>query len=166
MENFSQSQNKESILKEKRIENKNLSKSITLPTNSLNIQATDHTDFSFPPDHISSSSSSSSNKDSNSISSNEFFQSYDDFASHSSKSTSTSSSDSSDDNQQLYQYKKKHKKKGKSLSSNNVCNQALQMIIFLGTLNMKKLDLKHEPRQRRTAFFDWISQLEIAFSSN
>ena len=40
------------------------------------------------------------------------------------------------------------------------------MIKILGTLNMKKLDLKHEPRQRRAAFIDWISQLEIAFSSN
>ena len=40
------------------------------------------------------------------------------------------------------------------------------MIKFLGTLNMKKLDLKHEPRQRRYAFMEWISQLEIAFSSN
>ena len=40
------------------------------------------------------------------------------------------------------------------------------MIKFLGTLNMKKLDLKHEPRLRRTAFLEWITQLEIAFSSN
>ena len=31
---------------------------------------------------------------------------------------------------------------------------------------MKKLDLKHEPRLRRSAFLEWISQLEIAFSSN
>ena len=31
---------------------------------------------------------------------------------------------------------------------------------------MKKLDLKHEPRLRRTAFLEWISQIEIAFSSN
>ena len=31
---------------------------------------------------------------------------------------------------------------------------------------MKKLDLKHEPRLRRVAFLEWISQLEIAFSSN
>ena len=40
------------------------------------------------------------------------------------------------------------------------------MIKFLGTLQMMKLDLKHEPRQRRMAFLEWISQLEIAFSSN
>ena len=31
---------------------------------------------------------------------------------------------------------------------------------------MKKLDLEHEPRQRTAVFIDWISQLEIAFSSN
>ena len=153
------------------MENKNLSKSITLPTNSYNIppQATDNSEFTFPSDHRSSSSSSSS-KDSNSLSSNEFLNSYDDFNSHSSDSTSTSSSssssDSSDENLQSDKHKKKHKKKSKSLSSNKVCNQALQMINFLGTLNMKKLDLKHEPRQRRAAFIDWISQLEIAFSSN
>ena len=40
------------------------------------------------------------------------------------------------------------------------------MIKFLGALNMKKLDLKHEPRQRRAAFIDWNSQLESAFTSN
>ena len=40
------------------------------------------------------------------------------------------------------------------------------MIKFLGTLQMKKLDLKHEPRLRRASFLEWISQLEIAFSSN
>ena len=31
---------------------------------------------------------------------------------------------------------------------------------------MKKLDLKHELRQRRIAFLEWIGQLEIVFSSN
>ena len=31
---------------------------------------------------------------------------------------------------------------------------------------MKKLDLKHGPRLRRESFLEWISQLEIAFSSN
>ena len=40
------------------------------------------------------------------------------------------------------------------------------MIKFLGTLNMKKLDLRHDPRLRRASFLEWISQLEIAFSSN
>ena len=37
---------------------------------------------------------------------------------------------------------------------------------FLGTINTKKLDLNHEPRLRRTSFFEWISQLEVVFSSN
>ena len=57
-EDLSQSQNKELILKEERFNNKNLSKSITLPTTSLNIspQATNKNNFSFPSDHISSSS--------------------------------------------------------------------------------------------------------------
>ena len=31
---------------------------------------------------------------------------------------------------------------------------------------MKQLDLKHEPMLRRITFQEWISQLEIAFSSN
>ena len=29
------------------------------------------------------------------------------------------------------------------------------MIKFLGTLHMKKLDLKYEPRLRRAAFIEW-----------
>ena len=40
------------------------------------------------------------------------------------------------------------------------------MIKFLGTLHMRKLDLKHEPRLKRITFLEWISQLEIAFSRN
>ena len=35
------------------------------------------------------------------------------------------------------------------LTSDKVCYQALQMIKFLGTLQMRKLDLKHEPRTRQ-----------------
>ena len=31
---------------------------------------------------------------------------------------------------------------------------------------MRKLDLRHDPRVRRASFLEWISQLEIAFSSN
>ena len=52
------------------------------------------------------------------------------------------------------------------LSSGKVCKQALNMIKFLASLQMRKLDLKHESRQRRIAFLEWIGQLEIAFSSN
>ena len=44
--------------------------------------------------------------------------------------------------------------------------QARRLIKFFITLNMKKLNLKHESRLRRSAFLEWISQLEIAFSSN
>ena len=61
---------------------------------------------------------------------------------------------------------KKKKNKEIKLSGDKICSQALGMIKFLGTLNTKKLALKHEPRLRRTAFLEWISQLEIAFSSN
>ena len=57
-------------------------------------------------------------------------------------------------------------KKGHKLTSDKVYSQALQIIKFLGTLHMRKLDLKHEPRLRRIAFLEWISQLEIVFSSN
>ena len=57
----------------------------------------------------------------------------------------------------------KHKKK---LSQNKVCSEALNMIKFLGQLHTKKLDLKHEPRLRRIAFLEWISQLEVAFKTN
>ena len=31
---------------------------------------------------------------------------------------------------------------------------------------MRKLELKHDPKLRRISFIEWISQLEIAFSSN
>ena len=38
------------------------------------------------------------------------------------------------------------------LTSDKVCYQALQMIKFLGTLHMRKLDLKHELRLKTIAF--------------
>ena len=60
----------------------------------------------------------------------------------------------------------KRKKGDTSLNSDRICKQALNMIKFLGTLQIKKLDLKEESRQRRMAFLEWIGQLEIAFSSN
>ena len=40
-----------------------------------------------------------------------------------------------------------------------MCSKALELITFLGTLHMKKLELKHDTKLSRT-------QLEIAFSSN
>lgn len=39
------------------------------------------------------------------------------------------------------------------------------MIKVLGTMNVKKLELKHEPKQRRIAFLEWIGCLEVAFSN-
>ncbi len=42
------------------------------------------------------------------------------------------------------------------LNADKLCKQALNMIKFLASLQMKKLDLKHEPRQRRIAFLEWI----------
>ena len=52
--------------------------------------------------------------------------------------------------------KSKHLKKRKNtkLTSDKVYSQALQMIKFLETLHMRKLDLKHEPRLRRIAFLE------------
>ena len=52
------------------------------------------------------------------------------------------------------------------LKGDKVCSQALQIIQFLGTLYIQKLDLKYKPRLRRIPFFEWMSQLEIGFSSN
>ena len=86
-----------------------------------------------------------------------------------SSSSSTSSMDSDLSNSSKYETNKRTKRDKKyknKLSSDKICKQALNMIKFLGTLQMKKLDLKHEPRQRRMAFLEWIGQLEIAFSSN
>ena len=84
-----------------------------------------------------------------------------------SSSSSSSSSSKSSSSSSIEQAKSilldKHTSK---LSDSKICSQALNMIKFLGTLNMKKLDLKHEPRLRRATFLEWISQLEIAFSSN
>ena len=60
--NISQSQSSEINSKIKRLENKNLSKSITLPSNSYDIppQVADNSEFTFPSDHTSTASSSSS----------------------------------------------------------------------------------------------------------
>ena len=40
----------------------------------------------------------------------------------------------------------KREKGNTNLNSDKICKQALNMIKNLGTLQMKKLDLKHEPR--------------------
>ena len=47
-----------------------------------------------------------------------------------------------------------------------MCSKALELIKFLGTLQMRKIELKHDPKLRRASFLDWISQLEVTFSSN
>ena len=46
------------------------------------------------------------------------------------------------------------KKQRKRLSNKRLCYQALNMIKFLGTIHMKKLDSKYEPRLRRIAFLE------------
>ena len=61
-------------------------------------------------------------------------------------------------------YKKSRKNKGHP-SESKLCAQSFSMIKFLGTMNIKKLELKHEPKQRRTAFLEWIGCLEVAFSN-
>jgi len=88
-------------------------------------------------------------------------------SSKSSSSASSSVSSNSSTNSSHKVANSAHKDRYISkLSDSKICSQALIMIKFLGTLNMKKLDLKHEPRLRRASFLEWISQLEIAFSSN
>ena len=92
-----------------------------------------------------------------------------DISDHSSSTTNSSDStytSSSSSSPSTSTYHTPNKTKSPKLIHDKVCTQALNMIKFLGTLNMKKIDLKHEPRQRRYAFMEWISQLEIAFSSN
>ena len=55
--------------------------------------------------------------------------------------------------------------KQSKISDDKICSQALSMIKFLGILNMKRLDLRHDPWLRIASFLEWISQLEIALSS-
>ena len=103
-----------------------------------------------PPDPSDNSTSSSSDM----------------FSDSSSDSSIMSKSNSSSSNDLPKKENNNFKKNRRPLSDKKLCNQALNMIKFLGTIHMKKLDLKHEPRLRRIAFLDWIGQLEIAFSSN
>ena len=37
------------------------------------------------------------------------------------------------------------------------------MINFLGTMKTRKLDLKHDPKNRRIAFLEWLSNIEVTF---
>ena len=119
--------------------------------------------------HYESSSSSSSDNSSESSTTRNSFQTY-----GFSSDDSNGGSNYRNIREQVRQQKKKSRKsknqkdnkESQKLTSDKVCSQALQMIKFLGTLHMKKLDLKYEPRLRIIAFLEWISQLEIAFSSN
>ena len=108
-------------------------------------------EYSFEPFYSSSSNSTSSNSSTSSSSS-------------SSLSSSSSSSKSSKQHKQTI--KKLGKNKYKKLSNKKMCSKALELIKFLGTLQMKKLELKHDPKLRRASFLEWISQLEVAFSSS
>ena len=86
--------------------------------------------------------------------------------SSSSSSSSLSSSSSYFSNTSSNPKRKKKNKNKRKLTNIRVCSEALTMIKFLGQLHTKKLDLKHEPKLRRAAFLDWISQLEVAFKTN
>ena len=54
----------------------------------------------------------------------------------------------------------------RKLSRSKIYKYAFSIIIFLGTLNMERLNWKHEPRLRRSAFLEWIMQLGFHFSSD
>ena len=73
-----------------------------------------------------------------------------------SSSSYTSDLSKKDSSQNEYYEKKdgnkKRKKGDTSLNSDRICKQALTMTKFLGTLQMKKLDLKYELRQRKNGF--------------
>ena len=58
---------------------------------------------------------------------------------------------------------KKSKKNKEHPSESKLCAQSFSMIKVLGTMNIKKLESKHEPKQRRTAFLEWIDCLEVIF---
>ena len=141
-------------------------------SNSLSSKLSDIDDASQKSNHLhltespSSSFSSSSDDSSSSSSTSDSFMTSD----YSSIETDELSALNKIDKKQDMTSKKYSDKKisgnNSRLTSDKVCCWALQMIKFLGTLHMRKLDLKHDPRLRRITFLEWISQLEIAFSSN
>ena len=88
--------------------------------------------------------------------------------------TQSSSSNSSSSRQKLSSKRRKkhtrhsHKKKKtinrKSYPNDEeLCKQSLAMIKFLGTMKTRKLDLKHDPKTRRSTFLEWLSNIEVAF---
>ena len=54
-------------------------------------------------------------------------------------------------------------KKEKYPTDEELCKQSLAMIKFLGTMKTRKLDLKHDPKNRRIAFLEWLLNIEVAF---
>ena len=78
------------------------------------------------------------------------------FGSSKNKSKSISSSSS---------ISRKRKRKKHLPSESKLCSQSFSMIKFLGTINTKKLELRADPRSRRSNFHDWIGCLEVAFSN-
>ena len=80
-----------------------------------------------PPDPSDNSTSSSSDM----------------FSDSSSDSSIMSKSNSSSSNDLPKKENNNFKKNRRPLSDKKLCNQALNMIKFLGTIHMKKLDLKH-----------------------
>ena len=96
----------------------------------------------------------------------------DNFNDESSISTSQSFSTKSTKSSRSSNRSKKRKKKDKhkhtkktSPSDDALCKQSLAIIILLGTVRTRKLDLKHEPKSRRTAFLEWLSNIEVTFNS-
>ena len=53
-------------------------------------------------------------------------------------------------------------KKEKYPTDEELCKQSLAMIKFLGPMKTRKLDFKHDPKNRRIAFLEWLSNIEVA----
>ena len=97
-----------------------------------------------------------------------------DSSSNEDSSTSSNSNDSNSTNNhspnkkksKFTNKKKKKKKKDKRHpTDDSLCKQSLAITELLGTMRTRKLDLKHEPKARRTAFLEWLSNLEVALNS-
>ena len=86
-------------------------------------------------------------------------------SSHSSNITFGSSKTKSTSSNSLSSVSNKRKKDKLLPSESKLCSQSFSMIKFLGTINIKKLELKSDPRIRRANFHDWIGCLEVAFSN-
>ena len=171
--NLSEQENDSQQLDENSFNDDSLSKILSIKSTKNNDDE-DINMYEDSSDNSYSSSSSSSSSSSNTQSSNQkSFGSQDIFDSDSSSTNFLESKQDIKSNKRKSKRKKhkknkkkKKKKSNKQLNSDKVCQHSLSMIKILGTLHMKKLDLKYEPRLRQADFIEWISQLEIAFSSN